>query len=250
MNQASFYKNKILSILLLSLLFGQILYASSPLKPVHPGTIAVPSKTITKDQKMVVLIHGLMRTELSMNQLRYFLERQGYQVYSYSYPSARGTIHEHALNLNLYVKTLIAKHPVNSIYFVTHSLGGIIARDALSLLPKQELKNIGGLIMLAPPSQGSALAKFSLKVFPLISYFIKPMSELSSDKTAKVHNIPIPPVKIGIIAGRFDAKVPPASARIEGQAEPIVVNSTHTFIMNNAQTKEMVLHFLEKGSLI
>jgi hypothetical protein len=189
-----------------------------------------------------------MRTSLSMSQLHYFLERQGYQVYSYSYPSAKNSIHEHAINLNQFIQTLIVQHPESHFYLVTHSMGGIIARDALAQLPLIQLNKVSGLIMLAPPNQGSVLAKFSTKVFPIISYFIKPLAELSSDKTSYVHNVPIPKVKIGIIAGRYDAKVPPTSARLKGLTEPEIVNSTHTFIMNNAQTKKLIMNFLEKGS--
>lgn len=201
-----------------------------------------------KEQKVVVLIHGLMRTSASMMFLSSYLKKQGYEVQYYNYPSAKNTIHEHGLYLNEYVKNILAEHPKATFYFVTHSLGGIIARDALAQLSPEQLKRIGGLIMLAPPNQGSALAKLSMKAFPMLSYFVKPLAELSSEQNAMVHTIAIPKTKIGIIAGRYDAKVPPASARLEGQAEPILVNSTHTFIMNNAQAKILILRFIEEGS--
>ena len=209
-----FYKKKIMGIALfcLSLIFNTALHAlSSPVTAPHKSIEL--HKIVTKRQKTVVLIHGLMRTPLSMSQLRYYLERQGYQVLVYSYPSAKNSIHEHGLHLNEFIKTIIAQYPKNQLYFITHSLGGIIARDALYQLPKQDLKKVSGLIMLAPPNQGSALAKFSTKIFPMLSYFIKPLAELSSEKTSYVHNVPIHLVKIAIIAGRYDAKVPPAAAR-------------------------------------
>lgn len=201
-------------------------------------------------QEIIVLIHGLMRTTWSMYYLKNYLEKKGYQVYSYSYPSSRYTIHEQSNYLHLYITQLIMNHPGIKIYFITHSLGGIIARDALAQFPEGELKKMGGLIMLAPPNQGSALAKLSNTLLPLVSNFIKPLAELSSEATSYVHKVPIPKIKIGIIAGRYDAKVPPASARLKGEAEPVIVNSTHTFIMNNTATKKLITHFLEKGTLV
>lgn len=200
------------------------------------------------NQELIVLVHGLMRTYRSMSPLKSYLEKQGYRVYYYKYPSARYSIHNHALLLNEFIIKLLAENPGITVHFITHSLGGIIVREALARLPKEQLKKIGSLIMLAPPNQGSALAKLSVKVFPMVTYFIKPLIELSPDQTAYVHHVPVPNIKIGIIAGRFDAKVPLSSARLDGLPEPIVVNTTHTFIMNHRRTKELIKNFLEKGT--
>jgi hypothetical protein len=199
-------------------------------------------------QEIVVLIHGLMRTSASMNSLRANLEKRGYTVYSYSYPSAKNSIHEHALFLNQFIKKLLIDNPAATLYFITHSLGGIIARDALATLSTKELKQVGSLIMLAPPNQGSALAKLSMQLFPMLSYFIKPLAELSSEQGAYVHRVPIPKVKMAIIAGRYDAKVPPASTYLKGAGKPVIVNATHTFIMTNTQTQKLIIHFLQHGT--
>ncbi len=205
------------------------------LKPQHP-------------REVIVLIHGLMRTSLSMWPLKNFLKRNGYEVYTYSYPSHKYSIQEHGTYLNQYIKNLLAKNPGVKINFITHSLGGIITREALSKLSKEQLKDIGSLIMLAPPNQGSKLAKISTKVFPMLTFPIKPLAELSSDQTSYVHHVPVPNIKIGIIAGRYDAKVPPEYARLEGQNDPVIVNANHTFIMNNAKTRELIMNFLETGT--
>lgn len=199
-------------------------------------------------REMVVLIHGLMRTSFSMRPLKSYLEHNGYQVYIYSYSSARYTIQQHGRSLEQFIKNLLVKNPDVKINFITHSLGGIITREALAKLTPTQLHHIGSLIMLAPPNQGSVLAKLSTKMFPLITSSIKPLAELSSDEDAYVHHVPVPPIKMGIIAGRFDAKVPPSAARLEGQPEPVIINTTHTFIMNSSKTKELVLNFLQNGT--
>jgi pimeloyl-ACP methyl ester carboxylesterase len=201
-------------------------------------------------RQIVVLIHGLMRTSWSMSPLKSYLEKQGYQVYYYKYSSTRHTIHEHGIYLNQFVTRLLKKHPGATVHFITHSLGGIIIREALANLKKNQLKQVGYLIMLAPPNQGSFLAKLSTKMFPLITTAIKPLAELSSEQSSYVHHVPIPKIKMGIIAGRFDAKVPPTAARLKGQNELVVINTTHTFIMNNPRTKELISNFLDKGTFV
>lgn len=229
---------RLLPFLLLALFLGQV----------HASVPAKMPEARQHNQEVVVLVHGLMRTSLSMRPLKSYLEQHGYRVYRYSYPSARYSIQEHAVYLNQFLDKLLAQNPGVKIHFITHSLGGIIVREALAKRPKKQLKSMGSLVMLAPPNQGSVLAKLSTKVFPLITSSIKPLAELSSDKSSYVHRVPIPPIKMGIIAGRFDAKVPPSAARMQGLPEPVVINTTHTFIMTNPQTKKLVLNFLEKGS--
>jgi hypothetical protein len=250
MNRAIF-KNTLIVKLMLILIVGltlilpwRMLLADSK-RQVKNTAIRV--KLATKHE-IVVLIHGLIRTTLSMRPLKSYLEKQGYQVYSYSYSSTRFTIKQHGIYLNEFVRSLLANNPGVKIDFITHSLGGIIAREALSNWTPEQLKNIGCLIMLAPPNQGSKLAKFSTTFLPMFTLPIKPLAELSSDKSSYVHRIPVPPIKIGIIAGRYDVKVPPELARLEGQTEFVIVNASHTFIMNNGQTKKLISSFLEKKS--
>lgn len=198
-------------------------------------------------REVIVLIHGLLRSYMSMSSLKSYLESQGYQVCYYTYPSAKYTIHQHGTRLKQFIQQLLVENPGVTIHFVTHSLGGIIVREALAELPKNQMKNISSLIMLAPPNQGSALAKWSTKLFPFLTSSIRPLAELSSERNSYVHKIPVPNIKIGIIAGRFDAKVPPSSARLPGQQEPVVINANHTFIMTHAKTRKLITAFLDTG---
>lgn len=227
---------------------------STAKKPIHlvPSIVSKHPKEegILQQQanrELVVLIHGLMRTSLSMWPLKLYLKKQGYDVYSYSYPSMKYNIREHGIYLEQFIKTLLIQNPKVKINFITHSLGGIITREALSKLSKKQLARIGCLIMLAPPNQGARLAKLSSKMFPVLTSSIKPLAELSSDPNSYVHSVPVPDIKIGIIAGQYDMKVPPDMARL-GQNNPMIVNSTHTFIMNNKKTKQLIMNFLKKGS--
>ncbi|STY29897.1 lipase LipB [Legionella wadsworthii] len=214
----------------------------------HTSVSHVTQTKTHAHREIIVLVHGLMRTSLSMLPLKNYLQRQGYEVYSYNYPSAKYGIKEHGISLNYYIVHLMEKNPGVKINFITHSLGGIITREALAHFSSKQLKNIGSLIMLAPPNQGSTMAKWSTEKFPLFTSTIKPLVELSSAQTSYVHFVPVPKIKIGIIAGRYDAKVPPEYTRLEGQEAPMIVDSTHTFIMNNKLTKQLIMSFLKEGT--
>lgn len=249
-----FIRNQLLIIqfiLMLCIGAGIVLPAYADFLHSNSSSRATASEVNNKEKnkrELVVLIHGLMRTSMSMSLLKSFLEHQGYTVYSYSYPSPKYTIHEHSVHLAQYIGQVLENNPGVKIHFITHSLGGIIVREALAKMPESQLKNIGYLIMMAPPNQGSFLAKVSTKLFPLFTSPIKPLAELSSEESSYVHHVPVPKIKMGIIAGRFDAKVPPSSADLDGKADIVVINSTHTFIMNNFKTQKLILHFLEKGT--
>lgn len=201
--------------------------------------------------EVVVLIHGLIRSHKSMHRLGQYLRRHGYEIVLYDYPSRKYSITEHGVRLNAYLAHLLSNHPTKKFHFVTHSLGGIIAREALSNITKEQLSRCEHLIMLAPPTHGSSLAQLFVKWFPFVSSFIKPLAELSSSKEAYVHQVAIPAgLNIGVIAGRFDAKTPPSVTHIEGQKDFIVINAAHTFIMNHPKGRKAILNFLRKTSFV
>lgn len=201
--------------------------------------------------EMVVLIHGLIRSYKSMLKLGQYLRCHGYEISLYDYPSRKCSITEHSTRLNAYISLLLSNHPAKKFHFVTHSLGGIIAREALSNLTKEQLSKCEHLIMLAPPTQGSSLAQLFVKCFPFLTAFIKPLAELSSSQKAYVHQVAIPAgLKIGVIAGRFDAKTPPSVTHIEGENDFIVINAAHTFIMNHPKGRKAILNFLRKTSFV
>lgn len=212
------------------------------------STIPVVTHKTAHQGEVIVLVHGLFRSSLSMSLLKFYLENEGYQVYSYNYPSTKYTIYEHGINLNQYIVDLMIKNPGAKIHFITHSLGGIITREALAKLPQDQLNNLGYLVMMAPPNQGSYFAKLLTRAFPQFTRPIKPLAELSTDKESYVHRVPVPQIKMGIIAGRFDSIVPPAFAKLNGATDFVRINAIHTFIMDNFKGRKLILNFLENGT--
>lgn len=106
----------------------------------------------------VILIHGLGRTKSSMKKLEKKLKRNNYKVINWSYSSLTKDLTE--LAFELYTKHEIAKISHDKIFFVTHSLGGIIVRRMMSIF---NINKLDGMVMIAPPNNASSIAKYFLK---------------------------------------------------------------------------------------
>lgn len=202
-----------------------------------------------KKNQTILLVHGLIRSPKSMRRLANFLCKQGYDCYLYSYDSSKHTITAHSEHLLKNLLQLLNSHPDHTFSFITHSLGGILARDALSKMDPQYLSRFSKMVLLAPPNKGSRLASFAVKAFPFLAHWIKPLSELRDHPSAYVHRVQTPDsIEIGVIAARLDAKTPPKATKLEMQKDFLIITSTHTFIMNQPYARRAMVNFLEAGS--
>ena len=193
-------------------------------------------------RETVLLIHGLGRSALSMSPLTRVLTTAGYDAREWSYWSFAGSIQEHANKLRAELSRLNQDPEVSRIHLVSHSLGGILARSALvAEVPEK----IGRVVMLAPPNRGSPVAS---RLAPWLGGLIGPLSELTDAPDSTVNQLALPEgVEIGVIAGSWDSKVPVESTHLEGEADHLVVRGFHTFLMNQTQVQEQVVHFLRDG---
>jgi triacylglycerol lipase len=207
--------------------------------------------------EVVILLHGLIRTSSSMEALEDALFKEAYIVHNIDYPSRNLPIEQLAKDVRKQVEALTESD--DTIHFVTHSMGGILVRTIQKEAP---LENIGRVVMLSPPNQGSELVD-SLGDFSLFYWINGPAGDqLGTDPNGYINSLGPVNFELGVITGdrsinwinsiiipgKDDGKVSTESAKIDGIQDFKVIHATHPYIMKNDQAVAATLQFLKSGS--
>lgn len=131
-------------------------------------------------------------------------QREGYEAYSWGYPSRTKTIEEHAESLVQELQATAKLNPDEPIHFVTHSLGGIILRAALNHPDCPKEAKMGRAVLLGPPNQGSHFGGTMNNVKPVRKLFGENAGRelLKGETFDYVGQFPSS-VKVLVIAGTF-----------------------------------------------
>jgi pimeloyl-ACP methyl ester carboxylesterase len=207
----------------------------------------------------VILLHGLARTSRSMKKLEKSLSLQGYNVINLNYPSTKHSIE--FLSEEILSKAIeqCQKRFPPRIHFVTHSLGGIIVRYYLSL---HELSNLGRVVMLSPPNQGSELVDRLKKSFIYRKINGPAGQQLGTDKDSLPLSLGPVNFELGVITGNRsfnllssmiipgpdDGSVSVERTKVAGMKDFLVLPQSHTFIVKSKDAKEQVIYFLKHGT--
>jgi hypothetical protein len=206
----------------------------------------------------VVLLHGLARTSLSMELMAWSLEDQGYRVANVDYPSRDHRIEELA-PIAIEAGLSECRGSDDAVHFVTHSLGGILVRLYFS---ENELENLGRVVMLAPPNQGSD-AVDELRDMPGFDWLNGPAGyQLGKGAESVPLRLGPPDFEFAVIAGDRtidpvtsavldnpdDGRVSVSDTYLGGMKDFRLVGASHAFIMQNREVMHLVRNFLEHGT--
>jgi triacylglycerol lipase len=207
----------------------------------------------------VVLIHGFGRSSFSLSKIKNRLEDNGYKTILPDYPSRKYNIEQLT---NDYVIPIIEQEAKNcsKLHFVGYSMGGIITRF---IITKKRPANLGKVVFLAAPNSGAEV----IESFNKYSWFRRIFGPAIDDITPNasfINNLPkYVDYEAGVIAGRLsanpitsllilegedDGTVSVESTKIDGMKEHIILNSTHSTLLNSEIAAEQIENFISNGN--
>jgi triacylglycerol lipase len=236
----------------------------------------IPNPDSLRQDVLVVLVHGFMRTGLSMIPLAIALRRRGFKVRVISQFNLSASIPQLADALKLRVEELRDAAEARSglrpdVHFVTHSMGGIVVR---SMLSRHEIGSLNRVVMMAPPNRGSRVAAYWRdEVLHLPWGSFDPLRKLLPGARGDCAGAGNPDAEVGIIAGstsfadllpkslaaywsssflpgrrgQHDGKVGLDEVEFGGAKDLVVVDRGHTFMMSMPEVVGHCVNFLRQG---
>jgi pimeloyl-ACP methyl ester carboxylesterase len=195
----------------------------------------------------VILIHGLWMRGFTLTLLRRRLEHAGYTVEMFDYASVLSGTEVGVERLLRRAQALQSE----KIHFVGHSLGGLIALQALQRSPQLTR---GHVVCLGSPLRGSAVARGVARL-PGGSFVIgKSLDILRNgierwEGTQAVGGIagrlPIGlDFAVGSLSSPHDGTVSVAETELPGLTDHCVVPATHTGLLFSEQAAVQAIAFL------
>jgi pimeloyl-ACP methyl ester carboxylesterase len=209
-----------------------------------------------RSRHLVLMLHGIFRTKETFTPMRRALIREGYEAEAVNYPSTQQTLEDHARQVHL---LLDRSDDVDEVSFVTHSMGGLVARVVLGMEAEwRERIAVHRLVMIGTPNHGAEIAQDLWKLQAFRRLAGPAGMQLQPHEAAE---IPTPSCEFGVIAGGTgddrgfnpllsgdnDMTVRVQSALLEGAQDTLLVRAIHTFLANRPEVIDAVIRFLGSG---
>ncbi|MEL6601870.1 MAG: alpha/beta hydrolase [Cyanobacteria bacterium J06614_10] len=195
----------------------------------------------------ILLIHGLGRTPLSLWTLGNILQKAGHHPTFFGYTSVLHSFDDIAQRLRLQLRSLSQLGPYG---IVSHSLGGILTRAALT---NANFPPPAHVVMLAPPNQSPLAARLANRLFPFRWYARQCGQNMAAP--AFYQQLPILTSPYTLIAGTAgptgplspfghepnDLILSISEVRMHPKDTPLLVPALHSFIMNHDMAQRFTL---------
>jgi len=221
---------------------------------------AAPARAAGGSGDYIVLLHGIKRSSKSMQKMAERFTQEGYHVINIDYRSQDYTIDRLADDIHAQIKPFTTGEDYQ-IHFVGHSMGGLVTR---ALIKRHRPENLGRVVMLGTPNQGSEVADF-LAGNSLFQSFYGPAGlQLVTDQRGIANLFGAVDFDLGVIAGtrsidplssvilpgQDDGKVTVERTKLEGMKDHVILPTTHTFMMMDNRVIAQTAHFLKHGVFI
>ena len=212
----------------------------------------------TGERGTVILLHGFFMRPITLLPVDRVLRQAGFDTIA---PPYRSRLHpfEQIVEELLPVVRRAERGPV---HFVTHSMGGLIAR---ALIARARPPHMGKVVMLGPPHGGSEWIDLFAKARISGAFFGPAEEVLSLRRPERVESLMghvdypvgiiagdrpygVPVLSRRIMPGPHDGAVSVASTHLTGETDHIVLPVSHSGMIWNDGVKAQVLQFLQHGS--
>lgn len=208
------------------------------------------------DKEVVVLLHGLARSNAAMWVLNLRLKKAGFHVEQVGYSSLNSTPDQIIDNITAQINAC-CREMNNRVHFVGHSLGGLLIR---AYLQDNKVTNLGRVVLMGTPNQGTAVADyFNDKWW---AQFAGPTAmSLGTDENSLPNSLAAPYYPVGVIAGVIkndmndkllpgmdDGLVSIEATKLAGMQDFIIVPTGHAMMRYDEEVAEQTVRFLRKGS--
>jgi pimeloyl-ACP methyl ester carboxylesterase len=209
-------------------------------------------------QDGIVLLHGIARRSGSLAALDNALRADGYRTLNLDYP-ARSHCIEDIVNFMREPVARFCTEFDGDLHFVTHSMGGLVARAYIN---RHRPERLGHVVMLAPPNEGSEIADYLGNNALFRAFFGPAGAELGTARPdALCETLGEVDYPLGVVAGdrsfypigslmlpgANDGRVSVERTKVAGMADHVAIHSTHPLIMRNREAIAQTLHFLKHG---
>lgn len=206
-------------------------------------------------REMVVLLHGLGRTNAAMWLLTARMENAGYHVHRVGYSSINVSPDDMLKNITQQIDQCCKNHSQN-VHFVGHSLGGLMTR---AYLQNNKVPKLGKVVLLGTPNQGTKVADHFSESW-LMQCLGPTVKALGTGEDSFVKTLKLPNYQVGIIAGEYknesneaiipgkdDGLVSVESTKIDNMADFILIETGHSMMRYNSEVAEQTIEFIKNG---
>ncbi|WP_257168544.1 alpha/beta fold hydrolase [Bradyrhizobium sp. SRS-191] len=206
----------------------------------------------------VVLLHGIAGRSLMLRPLEKRLQRAGFATLNLDYESRKKPLERLAEDIDPAIADFAAAID-GPVHFVTHSMGGLLARVTIA---RHRPPRLGRVVMLGTPNGGSEVADRLQNVALYRAYFGPAGLQLVTKNNVALASLPPADYEIGVIAGnRFldpiaglfllpwpnDGRVSVESCKLAEMTDYTVIKASHMGLLVHPTSFRQTIAFLRDG---